>query len=195
MQCHWTCPVARFAIRLAFVLLASRPTHRGCRSFTQVTLEQATSLRRVPRPLSFLSPRHERSSPSSLSSRSLQQYIFPEGWLHLNGQITLATDLLDSADAWLSPDVGTPESPMLALWKPQNIITTMDSQEPKSLVPLLGASSCAMHIGRLDKGTTGLLLLSSNGDLHRILLAQGGITKKYVVTEACSSSEMLRSLK
>ena len=153
------------------------------RSFCQLSIEEAAELRRVPRPLSFLLSRDQRkqSSPEQLSA--LQRYVFPGGTVCLPSGSRCTTELLDASDAWLCPDAS--ESPMLALWKPQNVISSMDSQ-PKSLRPLLQHSPYPemQHIGRLDKGTTGLLLLSDNGDLHRIVLAPGGIKKTYVVTEA-----------
>lgn len=98
--------------------------------------------------------------------------------------------LLDAADAWLFPTADGTDcgSPLLALWKPYGVVTTMASQEPRNLKQFLQESGHRVvpHIGRLDKGTTGLLLLSDNGDVHRILLAQGGVPKTYVATETRS---------
>ena len=102
------------------------------------------------------------------------------------GEVQDGTQLLDAADAWLfATGCG---SPLLALWKPYGVVTSMASQEPRNLKQFLQESGHRVvpHIGRLDKGTTGLLLLSDNGDVHRILLAQGGVPKTYVATETRS---------
>lgn len=111
------------------------------------------------------------------------------------GHITLpgagllgSREVLHAADAWLFPGASMQPSPLFAFWKPHGVISTMGS-EPKNLKVFLENSGqpVVQHIGRLDKGTTGLLLLSDNGDLHRILLAPGGILKTYIATETCSN--------
>ena len=108
------------------------------------------------------------------------------GYVEVPGGPKDGAELLDLADAWLFPDSTdrSPGSPLLALWKPYGVITTMGA-EPKNLKDFLKkfGHQPVPHIGRLDKGTTGLLLLSDNGDLHRILLAPGGVPKTYVATE------------
>ena len=115
----------------------------------------------------------------------------PAGRVDLpGGEARDAAQLLDAADAWLFPGADDTDcrSPVLALWKPHGVVTTMASQEPRNLKQFLQESGHRVvpHIGRLDKGTTGLLLLSDNGDVHRILLAQGGVPKTYVATETRS---------
>lgn len=107
------------------------------------------------------------------------------GHINLPGAGCLGSrEVLHGADAWLFPGAYAQRSPLLAFWKPHGVISTMGS-EPRNLKVFLENSGqpVAQHIGRLDKGTTGLLLLSDNGDLHRILLAPGGIPKTYIATE------------
>ncbi|CAJ1435134.1 unnamed protein product, partial [Effrenium voratum] len=147
-----------------------------------VTLQHAAQLRGVPRPLSFLLPRG-----SALSKRG-RTYIFDD-----------EPKPLSAADAWLDAPLGSP-SPLLALWKPVGVVTTM-AEEPKSLRRLLDEMSPLplqqpQPVGRLDKGTSGLLFLAENGDLHRILLASGYIRKTYVATvnKASASEEQLAQL-
>eukprot|EP00435_Cladocopium_sp_Y103_P010888 s1981_g2.t2 len=170
-----------------------------------VTLEQAAGLRGVPRPLSFLLTKQQRETTSI---RFLHHYALELLSLHFwllglpvscrSGRVDVpcgetqdGAKLLDAADAWLFPtgaDGADCASPLLALWKPYGVVTTMASQEPRNLKQFLQESGHRVvpHIGRLDKGTTGLLLLSDNGDVHRILLAQGGVPKTYVATETRS---------
>lgn len=105
----------------------------------------------------------------------------------------LAADIFAQADAWLYPsegDVGT-RSPVIALWKPSGVVTTMAEQISNGLLPLVQgiASSLGLPegrlpqpVGRLDKRTTGLLLVTDNGDLTKILIARGSVPKTYVAT-------------
>ena len=118
-------------------------------------------------------------------------FLYPTcpGHITLPGAGLLGSrELLHAADAWLFPGACVQRSPLFAIWKPHGVISTMGS-EPKNLKGFLENSGqpVVQHIGRLDKGTTGLLLLSDNGDLHRILLAPGGIPKTYIATETCSN--------
>ena len=153
-----------------------------------LSLEKAAHVRGVPRPLSFLLPRRRRCS------NELQQYVFAEDvkkakelghdW---DASRTMA-DVLAKADGWLYESMA--RSPLLALWKPRGVITTMSPQEPKNLKQLLESlphldwptDRPPQHVGRLDKTTSGLLLLTDNGDVSRILRAPHGIRKTYIAT-------------
>ena len=60
---------------------------------------------------------------------------------------------------------------VLMLNKPMGIITTMnDPQNRLSVADLLPKNNRVFPIGRLDKKTTGLLLLTNNGDLANSLM-------------------------
>ena len=59
---------------------------------------------------------------------------------------------------------------VLMLHKPPKIITTVkDTHGRKTVLDIIEASSRVVPIGRLDKDTTGLLLLTNDGDLHQHL--------------------------
>ncbi|OLP84553.1 Ribosomal large subunit pseudouridine synthase B [Symbiodinium microadriaticum] len=155
-----------------------------------LSLEKAADVSGVPRPLSFLLPRRRHCS------NELQQYVFaedvtkPEELGHDWDASRSMADVLAQADGWLYGSIA--RSPLLALWKPRGVITTMSPEEPNNLKQFLESlphldwptDRPPQHVGRLDKTTSGLLLLTDNGDVSRILRAPQGIRKTYIATAA-----------
>lgn len=72
---------------------------------------------------------------------------------------------------------------LIALNKPVGIITTMDERLADNITVLINHSKRIFPIGRLDKDSQGLILLTNHGDLfNKILRAGNGHEKEYVVT-------------
>lgn len=77
---------------------------------------------------------------------------------------------------------GQSEKVYLALHKPVGIVCTADPREPLNVVDYIGYPQRVYPVGRLDKDSSGLLLLTSDGEIvNRILRAAGGHEKEYVV--------------
>ena len=71
----------------------------------------------------------------------------------------------------------------LALHKPSGIVCTTDRREPMNVIDYLNYPERVFPIGRLDRDSSGLLLLTSDGDIvNRILRASGGHEKEYRVS-------------
>ena len=71
----------------------------------------------------------------------------------------------------------------LALYKPRGIVCTADPREKYNVVDYLGYPERVYPVGRLDKDSEGLLLMTSDGDIvNRLLRAAGGHEKEYQVT-------------
>ena len=71
----------------------------------------------------------------------------------------------------------------IALNKPAGIVCTADPREPMNVVDYVGHPERIFPIGRLDKDSEGLLLMTNDGEIvNRILRAAGGHEKEYVVT-------------
>ena len=71
----------------------------------------------------------------------------------------------------------------LLLNKPKGIVCTADPREPMNVVDYLNYPERVFPVGRLDKDSEGLLLLTSDGDIvNRLLRAAGGHEKEYEVT-------------
>ena len=77
---------------------------------------------------------------------------------------------------------GQGEKVYLLLNKPAGIVCTADSREPMNVVDYLGYPVRVYPVGRLDKDSEGLLLMTSDGDIvNRLLRAAGGHEKEYEV--------------
>lgn len=71
----------------------------------------------------------------------------------------------------------------IALNKPEGVVCTADRREPMNVVDYVGHPERIFPIGRLDKDSSGLLLMTNDGEIvNRILRAAGKHEKEYVVT-------------
>src|SRR6476660_5368765 len=83
------------------------------------------------------------------------------------------------------------------LHKPQGVVATAsDPQGRKTVVDLVGHPSRVVPVGRLDADTTGVLLLTNDGELaHRLAHPRYEIDKVYEVeVDAAPTDETLRAL-
>ena len=70
----------------------------------------------------------------------------------------------------------------IALNKPVGITCTTESSVKDNIVDFIGHEQRIFPIGRLDKDSEGLILLTSNGDIvNRILRAENKLEKEYLV--------------
>ena len=77
---------------------------------------------------------------------------------------------------------GEGEKVYIALNKPRGIVCTADPREPMNVVDYIGHPVRIYPVGRLDKDSEGLLLLTSDGEIvNRLLRAAGGHEKEYEV--------------
>lgn len=71
---------------------------------------------------------------------------------------------------------------LLALNKPRGIVCTSDKREPDNVVDFINYGKRIYPIGRLDKDSEGLLLLTNDGDIvNKILRAGNYHEKEYIV--------------
>lgn len=72
---------------------------------------------------------------------------------------------------------------LIALNKPQGIVCTTDKRDPDNIIDFLNYGKRIYPIGRLDKDSEGLILLTNNGDIvNKILRAGNNHEKEYIVT-------------
>ena len=75
------------------------------------------------------------------------------------------------------------EMVVLAVNKPAGIVCTEDRRERDSIVRFLNYPIRVTYIGRLDKDSTGLLLMTNNGDIINKMMRAGNYhEKEYKVT-------------
>lgn len=123
------------------------------------------------------------------SRRKGEEYI-KAGWVKVNGKIVTELGIkvdperdaveVDS-DAIRSDSVLT----YIALNKPKGYVSSCDQQNEKIVLDLLDISERVYPVGRLDKESTGLLLLTNDGHLHhRLSHPSFNHEKEYEVTVA-----------
>jgi 23S rRNA pseudouridine2604 synthase len=72
---------------------------------------------------------------------------------------------------------------LIAFNKPEGIVSTTDPDEPDNIVDFINYGMRIYPIGRLDKDSEGLILLTNDGNIvNRILRAENHHEKEYIVT-------------
>ncbi len=78
----------------------------------------------------------------------------------------------------------------IALNKPQGFVTSCSQQKTKIILDLIDIDERVYPVGRLDKNSTGLVLLTNDGDLHNQLSHPSfNHEKEYIVTTLHPISE------
>ncbi len=118
-------------------------------------------------------------------SRREADRLIQEGRVRLDSRVGVLGDRVQPGMAVTvdgKPLSGEGEKVYLLLNKPRGIVCTADPREPMNVVDYLGYPSRVFPVGRLDKDSEGLLLLTSDGEIvNRVLRAAGGHEKEYEV--------------
>jgi 23S rRNA pseudouridine2604 synthase len=70
----------------------------------------------------------------------------------------------------------------IALNKPVGITSTTDPNDPSNIVDFMKYDKRIFHVGRLDKDSEGLILMTNDGDIvNKILRANNNHEKEYIV--------------
>ena len=124
---------------------------------------------------------------TGLTSRRGADKIIEAGRVTLNGVVARRGNRVEAGDtvAVDGKPVGAARPPAvyLALHKPAGVTCTTDRRDPSNIIDYLSYPERIFPIGRLDKPSTGLLLLTNDGDIvNPILRAEHEHEKEYVVT-------------
>ncbi|MDY6947059.1 MAG: 23S rRNA pseudouridine(2604) synthase RluF [Pseudomonadota bacterium] len=125
-------------------------------------------------------------SESGLCSRREADARIEAGRVTLNGVVaTLGTQVNDGDVVCVDgkPVSGEQKHVYLALNKPVGVICTTDRDIPGNITDFVAYRERIFPIGRLDKESEGLILLTNNGDIvNEILRVENAHEKEYVVT-------------
>lgn len=124
-------------------------------------------------------------SDSGFCSRREADRLIEAGRVTIDGRVAVLGDQAPrGADVRVDGHAISTGAPKvyLALNKPVGIVCTTDRREPMNVIDYMNYPERVFPIGRLDKDSSGLLLLTSDGDIvNRILRAEGGHEKEYRV--------------
>lgn len=123
------------------------------------------------------------------SRREADEYI-ASGRVSVNGEPASVGQLVVEADRVQIDGQGLPQRPRrtgrrhvyVALYKPVGVTCTTDTSVSGNIVDFVGHEQRIFPIGRLDKDSEGLILLTSNGDIvNRVLRSENALEKEYLV--------------
>lgn len=121
------------------------------------------------------------------SRREADQYI-ENRQVTVNGRVGKVGQHISPTDIVMVNDVqiemkDEEMAAYIMLNKPVGITCTTDSADPDNIVDFLSLGQRIFPIGRLDKDSQGLILLTSDGDIvNKILRAGNSHEKEYIVT-------------
>ncbi len=124
------------------------------------------------------------SSSGFCSRRQADEYV-AAGRVTVDGEIaTPGTQVLPGQTVYLDEKPMIPDEDYLyiALHKPLGITCTTDPRDESNIIDYLHFEKRIYPIGRLDKNSTGLILLTNDGSIvNKILRAEGRHEKEYLV--------------
>lgn len=126
-------------------------------------------------------------SDAGVCSRREADRLITENKVQINGRAaTLGSRVFPGDEVKVNGTAITPEEEMilLAVNKPRGVVCTTDTRwGDQTIYDLLQYPKRIFSIGRLDKDSEGLLLMTNNGDiLNKIMRAGNYHEKEYIVT-------------
>ncbi len=125
------------------------------------------------------------SSTGICSRREADKWI-DAGRVKLNGQVAKKGNRVNEGDSVTidgKPLKTKPQPIYIALNKPPGITSTTDQRDPDNIIDFVNHPKRIFPIGRLDKASSGLILLTNDGDIvNDILREKNNNEKEYIVT-------------
>jgi 23S rRNA pseudouridine2604 synthase len=121
-------------------------------------------------------------------SRRAADLLLEQRRITVNGKLPeLGTKVFPADEVRVDGElVGKPKKThtYIAFHKPVGIVSTTDTKgEKNNIIDFIGHSERIFPIGRLDKDSEGLILLTSEGDIvNKILRSKNNHEKEYIVT-------------
>jgi len=125
-------------------------------------------------------------SSKGLCSRRVADTWIEAGRIKINGKIAIKGNRVYPGDKVTIDGkklVQKVEPIYIMLNKPPGITSTTDRADKSNMIDFLKFKERIFPIGRLDKNSTGLILLTNNGDIvNKILRKENRHEKEYIVT-------------
>ncbi|MBP7843183.1 MAG: pseudouridine synthase [Proteobacteria bacterium] len=121
-----------------------------------------------------------------ICSRREADRMVEAGRITINGKVAIHGDQIQEGDEIRLDGkiVGTKDkkSVIIAFNKPAGVECTSDPEVPNNIITAVNYPERVFHIGRLDKMSEGLILLTNIGDIvNKILRRRYGHEKEYIV--------------
>jgi 23S rRNA pseudouridine2605 synthase len=124
-------------------------------------------------------------STAGVASRRHAEVIISQGRVTVNGKVaTLGMRVVPTDKVRVGGVEVGPQAPrFFMLNKPTGVVTTLDDPQGRPTVATLVPDDVRVYpVGRLDIDTSGLLLLTNDGEIaHRLMHPSYGVTKTYRV--------------
>jgi 23S rRNA pseudouridine2604 synthase len=125
-------------------------------------------------------------SATGFCSRREADKLIEQARVTINGELALAAARVapgDDVEVDGEPLVKRRKTIYIALNKPVGVTSTTDTTDKTNIISFLNYPKRVFPIGRLDKDSDGLILLTNDGDIvNRILRAENHHEKEYIVT-------------
>jgi len=122
---------------------------------------------------------------SGLCSRRKAEEFIEQGLVTINGQVAILSSIVEQGDeVKLDGRIIKTKADFVVLLfnKPKGVTCTTDIKDKDNIIDYIGYPERIFPIGRLDKDSTGLILLTNNGDLvNECLRVENGHEKEYTV--------------
>ena len=124
-------------------------------------------------------------SQTGICSRREADKLIEAGRVKLNGLIARKGNRVNEGDEVTIDDAplfSKPKPVYIAFNKPPGITCTTDQRDPDNIIDYIKHPQRIFPIGRLDKPSTGLILLTNDGDIvNEILREENNHEKEYIV--------------
>jgi len=123
---------------------------------------------------------------AGIASRRKSEELIRQGKVKINGETAIIGQNADSKKDKITVD-GKPikieQKVTIMLNKPKGYVTTVNEEHGmKTIMDLIDVKERIFPIGRLDKNSQGLLLLTNDGDLaYKLTHPKHEVTKTYIV--------------
>jgi 23S rRNA pseudouridine2605 synthase len=135
-------------------------------------------------------------------SRRASEELIRDGRVTVNGRVASLGDRVDPATDVVEVDgsraITDPDARTFALHKPAGVVSSLkDPQGRPDLTAYLPADTRVVPVGRLDRETEGLLLLTGDGELaNRLMHPRYEVEKEYLAeVEGAPSAKQLGDLR
>ncbi len=123
---------------------------------------------------------------TGLCSRRKAEEFIEKGVVTINGEVAvLSSTVEDEDEVRLNGKIIKAKEDFVVLLfnKPKGVTSTTDKKDKDNIIDYINYPERIFPIGRLDKDSTGLILLTNNGDLvNECLRVENGHEKEYVVS-------------